>query len=99
MKRNEPPTVFNHVVHHIPYRYVRLPRSQADKALARIVIDQDIRGGEPVIEGTHVMARSLGEQHAAGDSVPFLAAMYNVPESHVREAINYYRGYIGEVEG
>ena len=79
------------------HRYVRLPRSQADKPLARIVIDQDIRGGEPVIEGTHVTARSLGEQHAQGDSVSFLSAMYNVPENQVREAISYYRGYDGEV--
>lgn len=54
-----------------------------------IVIDPGHQFGQPVIKGTNVRADVLNQMHRAGDSIRFIANVYELPEKAVRDAVHF----------
>lgn len=52
-----------------------------------VVVDPLIAFGNPAVRG--VRTEVLAEQHRAGDPVWFLADIYELPEEHIRAALDY----------
>jgi uncharacterized protein (DUF433 family) len=64
---------------------VRLMPMRSD----RVVIDLNVSGGQPVVQGTGVLASILASRWRAGDSLEELARGYTLPLNDVREAVRY----------
>lgn len=56
-----------------------------------IVCDPHHQFGQPIIEGTNVLAETIFEMHQAGDSVKFLANTYRLKPYQIEHAIEYAR--------
>lgn len=54
-----------------------------------VVCDPHHQFGQPVIEGTNILAESLADMHLAGDSIKFLAKTYDLTLTQVKHAIEY----------
>jgi uncharacterized protein (DUF433 family) len=55
----------------------------------RIVVDAQIRFGQPVIKGTRVPVALLLDELAAGSAVETIAKEYGVTEADVRAAVRF----------
>lgn len=55
----------------------------------RIVSDLYIASGEPVIAGTGILAQFVFERYSTGETIPDIAADYDIDEQAVNDAIRY----------
>lgn len=55
-----------------------------------VVIDPHRQMGQPTIDGTNILARTLHSMHMAGESSEFIASLYNLQEKQVRDAVEFY---------
>ena len=55
----------------------------------RIVVDEHVRFGKPVIKGTRVPVAQVVRHLAAGDSMNTVMEEYNLSEEDVRAALAY----------
>lgn len=49
--------------------------------------------GIPCVRGTRIYCATLAMMHKAGDSIKFLARMYDLKPQQVRAAVNHIRKY------
>lgn len=56
-----------------------------------IVIDPEHQFGQPIIANTNVLAETLFLLHKGGESVGFIANLYNIPDLKVYDAIEFYK--------
>ena len=54
-----------------------------------VVVNPRNQFGEPTIEGTNILADTIYEMHLGGDSVDFIAKLYNISATQVKDAIEY----------
>ena len=60
-----------------------------------IVINEDIRSGKPVVEGTRVTVGDIVERfYIIGRSGDQIASDLNIDESDVEEALRYYHNEV-----
>jgi uncharacterized protein (DUF433 family) len=55
-----------------------------------VVVDPRHQFGQPVIEGTNIMALTLFQMHLSGESVPTLSRLYEITEKEVEDALKFY---------
>jgi uncharacterized protein (DUF433 family) len=55
----------------------------------RIVVDSQVRFGQPVIKGTRVPVALLLDELAAGSPIETIAKEYSVTEADIRAAIRF----------
>lgn len=54
-----------------------------------VVVDPDHQFGQPVIEGTNILAEALYSMHSAGEDIQLIAELYHVNGSQVTDAIKF----------
>lgn len=54
-----------------------------------IVVDPDHQFGQPVINGTNILAETLKSMYTAGENIKFIAELYEINESQVQDALNF----------
>lgn len=70
----------------------RLP--QVVQVAPGIVVDPQIRFGQPVIKGTRVPVAVLLDELAGGSEVPDVAREYGITPTDVRAALRYAAGLL-----
>jgi uncharacterized protein (DUF433 family) len=55
-----------------------------------IVVDPHHQFGQPTIAQTNVLAESINDLHDAGESISFIARLYELPESDIEAAIDLF---------
>lgn len=58
---------------------------------SKIVVDPHHQFGQPVIQGTNIAAETLFRMHEAGESMIFIANVYEIDKKSVSDAINFYK--------
>lgn len=56
----------------------------------KVIVDPNHQFGEPTISGTNILVQSLAQMNKAGDSIEFLASLYNIDNESVKDAIEFY---------
>jgi uncharacterized protein (DUF433 family) len=56
-----------------------------------IVIDPERQFGQPIIMGTNILARTVYSMHISGETVEFIADVYDLSISQVNDAVHYWR--------
>jgi len=56
-----------------------------------IVVDPHHQFGQPVINGTNIMAETIYVMHEAGEPISRLSQLYEVSEKKIQDAIDFYR--------
>jgi len=64
-------------------------RRQPVEIARRIVVDPDVRFGQPVIKGTRVPVALLLDELAGGSDVAVIAKEYGVRQDDIRAAIRF----------
>lgn len=62
-----------------------------DADFPNVHVDPRLRGGEPVIDERNVRVATLAGLVRAGERISDVADWYELPEGHVRQAVNYDR--------
>jgi len=73
----------------IPARLFPLTTHRPDDMRRIVLIDPEIRFGQPCIRGTRIPTAIVAERYKAGDSIPSLARDYGRKTSEIEEAIRY----------
>jgi len=73
----------------IPIRLYPYTRSLKKESPRIIMIDPEISGGRPVIEGTGIAIDAIAERFDAGESIGDLAYDYDCEREFIEEAIRY----------
>ena len=55
-----------------------------------VVVDPHHQFGQPTIAQTNVLAESISDLHEAGESIPFIARLYQLPITDVEAAIDLF---------
>lgn len=55
-----------------------------------IVLDPERKFGHPVIGNTNIYPETVYKLHQAGDPIPYIAAIFNLSEAQVNDAITFY---------
>jgi uncharacterized protein (DUF433 family) len=55
-----------------------------------VVVDPHRQLGQPIIEGTNIPAETIYSMYEAGDSIPLLSNIYDLPEKKIKDAIEFY---------
>jgi uncharacterized protein (DUF433 family) len=58
----------------------------------KVVIDPHHQFGQPIVYGTNIKAVTIYQMNKAGDSMDFIAGLYNINKSQVRDAIAFFKG-------
>ena len=61
----------------------------------KIVCDPNHKFGQPIIEGTNIHAEAIYRMHLAEEPISFISDLYEISESNVRDAIQFYNELIG----
>lgn len=56
-----------------------------------IVVDPDHQFGKPIIEGTNIITETLYDYYLGGDSIEFIARLYNLTPKNIKDAIEFSR--------
>lgn len=56
---------------------------------ASIVSRQNVQGGQAVIDGTRIQAAVIFGYYRGGETIPQIAALYNLTHEQVRNAIQF----------
>lgn len=54
-----------------------------------VVVDPQHQFGQPVIEGTNILTETLVDYYRGGESVDFIASLYNIRPQNVKDAIEF----------
>jgi uncharacterized protein (DUF433 family) len=54
-----------------------------------IVVNPENQFGQPIIDGTNILAATLYDLHLGGDKEEFIAELYDIPIKSVRDAIEF----------
>jgi len=55
-----------------------------------IVVDPHHQFGQPIIKGTNILAETLYRMNKAGESIEFIAKLYELKPKNVKDSINYF---------
>ncbi|MEQ1745370.1 MAG: DUF433 domain-containing protein [Saprospiraceae bacterium] len=66
-------------------------RLYPDGKRKNIVVDPHHQFGQPVVKGTNILASVLFSMFKGGESVDFIAEVYNLKKEQVKDAIQYYQ--------
>jgi len=55
----------------------------------KIVVDPEHQFGSPIIKGTNILVSTISELYSAGETVPFIAKLYDISAEQVQDAISY----------
>ena len=55
-----------------------------------VVIDPSHQFGQPTIPGTNILARQIYNLHNGGESIAFIAKLYQLPKKSITDAIKLY---------
>ena len=56
-----------------------------------IVVDPHHQMGQPVVKNTNILAETLFRMSTAGETVSFIASLYDVSESDVKSSIEFFK--------
>lgn len=54
-----------------------------------VVVNPDNQFGQPVIDGTNILAETIYDYHLGGESIDFIAKLYNLDTKNVEDAIAF----------
>ena len=55
-----------------------------------IIIDPHHQFGQPTIKNTNILAETLFKMYTAGEKIPFISSLYDVPEKDVKASIAFF---------
>ena len=55
-----------------------------------IIIDPEHQFGKPIINGTNIITETLYDYYLGGDSIEFIAKLYNITPENVKDAIMFF---------
>ena len=55
-----------------------------------IIVDPHHQFGQPVIENTNILAKTIFDMHKAGESTSFLCRLYELTDQEIIDAISFY---------
>ncbi len=58
---------------------------------SNIVINPNNQFGQPIIDGTNILAETLYDMYKCGDSVEMLGSLYELSLKQVKDAINFFQ--------
>ena len=70
---------------HLALRYWPLGKQR------NIIVDPHHQLGQPTIKNTNILAETLYRMYIAGEKVNFIASLYNVLESDVKDSIEFFK--------
>jgi uncharacterized protein (DUF433 family) len=59
--------------------------------LHKIVCDPHHKFGQPIIAGTNIQAEAIYKMHMANEPISFIAELYEISESNVKDAIKLFK--------
>lgn len=62
-----------------------------DGKQSAVVVDPKHQLGQPVIQGTNILARSIYSLHKGGETTDFIASLYQLNSKQVHDAIAFYK--------
>jgi uncharacterized protein (DUF433 family) len=62
-----------------------------DGKTSSVVIDPERQFGQPIIEGTNILAKTIYSMHKGGETDEFIAEVYSLLPSQVNDAVTYFR--------
>src|ERR1035437_1051875 len=54
-----------------------------------VIVDPEHQFGKPVIDGTNIITETLYDYYLGGDSIEFIASLYNIKPENVKDAIAF----------
>lgn len=57
----------------------------------KVVIDPSHQFGQPTVPGTNILSRQLYNLYKGGESIKFIASLYNISSQEVKDSISIYK--------
>ena len=70
---------------HLALRYWPLGKEK------NIIVDPHHQLGQPIIKNTNILAETLYRMYVAGERISFIASLYDVLESDVKDSIDFFK--------